>query len=72
MAKEWTDEEVTAEIQNAVKIVAEDRLFKGLSAKLQSTANPSGNNPATPPNAPPSGGDPNKPKKKGLFWGEEQ
>ena len=71
MAKEWTDEEVTAEIQNAVKIVAEDRLFKGLSAKLSGQANTPGNGATNPPNAPASGGNPPTPKKKGLFWGEE-
>lgn len=70
MAKEWTDDEVAEEIRNAVKIVAEDRLFKGLSAKLSGQANPSGNNPNSPPNPPPSGDNPT-PKKKGLFWGEE-
>lgn len=70
MAKEWTDEEVSAEIATAVKIVAEDRLFKGLSDKLRGVA--SSNDPGNAPNPPPSGGNPPSPKKKGLFWGEEQ
>lgn len=72
MAKEWTDDEVTAEIKAAVQIVAEDRLFKGLSEKLRGSSNPPGNDPSNAPNPPPSGGNPPTPKKKGLFWGEEQ
>jgi hypothetical protein len=70
MAKEWTDDEVSKEIADAVQIVREDRietmLRKHLSPKTdndgRSDPPPSGGNNADPNGAPP--------KKKSLFWGE--
>lgn len=71
MGKEWTDEEVAEEIRNAVKIVAEDRLFKGLSDRLGSQANQSGSGTGNTPNPPPSSGS-DAPKKRGLWWGDTE
>jgi hypothetical protein len=71
MAREWTDEEVKAEIAAAVKIVAEDR-EKATYANLHSKYGDKEGNPNSPPKkeegAPPS--PENMPKKKSLWWGE--
>jgi hypothetical protein len=71
MAKEWTDDEVSKEIAEAVQIVREDRIWALLHKNIPTTNDDSGRT-----NPPPSGGnvpDPNgtPPKKKSLFWGEE-
>ena len=74
MAKEWTDDEVQAEIREAVAIVRADRLEKDIRARFS----PPTNDPPNPGNgAPPSGGtnpdnDGKPPKRKGsLFWGTD-
>ncbi len=71
MAKEWTDDEVQAEINAAVQIVREDKQYKMLSdihsRNPSDPANPSGN-----PPPPGSNGNPADKKKKGLFWGETE
>lgn len=73
MPKEWTDDEVSAEINAAVKIVAEDRLFRGLSEKLKGSAtNPNGTDTGGTGNTGgnPGTGDGNPKPKRSLFWGE--
>jgi hypothetical protein len=71
MGKEWTDEEVSAEIAKAVQIVREDRIDTLIRSRL--SAQPPEKN-GTENNPPPSG-DGNNPanpgKKKGLWWGTE-
>lgn len=69
MAREWTDDEVQAEIDKAVQIVREDKQYKMLS-DLHSRGN--GNPNSSPNDPPPSGGNgnPTDKKKKSLFWGE--
>jgi hypothetical protein len=73
MAKEWTDEEVTAAISEAVAIVREDRI----DALIRKRLSDSPANPNDPGNAGNSGdGNPNPNpanKKKGsLWWGDTE
>jgi hypothetical protein len=71
MGKEWTDEEVQAEIRAAVDIVKEDRFLKALSSKLD-TKPPDGP-PAPPRKDPPEKPDDKPPAAKGsLWWGPQQ
>jgi hypothetical protein len=68
-AKEWTDEEVQAEIREAVHIVREDRFEKFVRGKVGGATPPAGG-PTPPPGKP---GDPPaepKPKRKALWWGD--
>ena len=67
MAKEWTDEEVSAEIAKAVGIVREDRFEKFVRGKLGTPA--PGNGPPAPPAKDEPTGD-LKPPRKGLWWGD--
>lgn len=76
MGKEWTDEEVSQEIANAVAIVREDRFeafVRGLSSKTtndQGSGNAgSGNAGSGNSNDGGTGGDK---KKKSLWWGETE
>lgn len=77
MAKEWTDEEVTAEIQQAIKIFREDHVVKSLGELKSLLAKPGSNDDSasgddTSGNPPPA----KEPKdstvkpKKSLWWGE--
>lgn len=71
MAKEWTDEEVQAEIAAAVAIVREDR-FEGFVRGLLGKPNDSsdnGSDPKSPPRGNPVEGATN-PKKRSLWWGD--
>jgi hypothetical protein len=77
--REWTDEEVRAEIAAAVAIVREDRdreHYKTLHEKYgESPSGDGGNPPSHGPPAPPKKegeGEPNVDagKKRGLWWGE--
>lgn len=72
MGKEWTDDEVAAEISAAVQIVREDRMDKFIRERL----GPSGSSPTKDPEktAPPGKTEPGtstppKPKRS-LWWGE--
>jgi len=78
--KEWTDEEVKAEIAAAVKIVNDDREkaeYDRLHGKYGQSpsgdsGNPTGDGPAAPPKKEGEGEsnvDPSA-KKRGLWWGE--
>jgi hypothetical protein len=75
MAKEWTDEEVQAEIREAVRIVHEDReraTYQQLHERFGQKPSPSGD-PKDGKNPPPpkDGGDqPPTQKRKSLWWGE--
>jgi hypothetical protein len=75
MAKEWTDEEVKQEIQEAVAIVRADRLEKDIRARFAPPPNDQGNPQNVPPNSgsnDPQNGNGDQPKKKrSLFWGVE-
>lgn len=74
MAKEWTDEEVRAEIAAAVAIVREDRFEQFVRSKIGPTGSAGG---------PPGNGDPKSPprgdakesvtekKRRSLWWGED-
>lgn len=69
MPKEWTDEEIMEQINNAVQIVREDRFETFVRGRL-STPNDPNSSTGTPP---PPGGNPNPPKpKKSLWWGETE
>lgn len=73
MPKEWTDEEVRAEIAAAVSIVREDRFEKFVRSKIGPADQGNGNGPAdpkTPPRGEPAANPADK-KKKSLWWGEE-
>lgn len=76
MAKEWTDDEVAAEISKAVQIVREDRIDTLIRSRLSAPPNP---NPGTENKPPPSSGNPDTdpsgnpaPKRKSLWWGEQE
>lgn len=78
MAKEWTDDEVTEEIQRALAIFREDHIVKRLG-NIESLL-PKGNSSGTD-NDPKTDGEPppvkepkesNTTKKKSLWWGEEK
>lgn len=75
MAKEWTDEEVQAEIRAAVEIVRADRekaRYLELHGKYGQTPtdppNPSGGTDPPPPKN--DGGDPPKKGRRSLWWGD--
>ena len=76
MAREWTDEEVRAEIAEAVRIVREDQekaTYKSLHEKYGEKAEPpdgkKGGKEPPPPKE--DGGEPDKPKgKRSLWWGD--
>jgi hypothetical protein len=72
MSKEWTDEEVQAEISAAVAIVREDRFEKFIRARI---GEPSGDGkPTKDEKTPPAPNDPPKndpPKKRSLWWGDQ-
>ena len=73
MAKEWTDEEVSQAISEAVQIVREDRIDtlirNRLSAPSANPNNPEGNTP--PKSGGTNDGDGGNPtKRKSLWWGE--
>lgn len=72
MAKEWTDEEVAAEISKAVQIVREDRIDTLIRNRLSA---PSGQKDDGKNDPPSSGGndDNSSGKKKGsLWWGSTE
>jgi len=72
--REWTDEEVQAEIAAAVKIVAEDKeraQYLALHERFGAKPDDSNQDPGKTP--PPAKDDPkpdDKPKKRSLWWGE--
>jgi hypothetical protein len=73
MSKEWTDDEVSNEIAEAVRIVREDRFEAFVRGRVPTTDDNNGRKdpPASGGNNPdPNGGPPKK--KKSLFWGEEE
>lgn len=74
MAREWTDEEVQAEIREAVRIVQEDKdraAYKQLHERFgQAPTEP--DNPKDNPGVPPqkdNNGEPAKKGRKSLWWG---
>ena len=76
MAKEWTDEEVTQQIKEAVEIVREDRLESFLRGRFGAPSNdPNGGNDPSK-NDGKDGGNPNPDgssnKKRSLWWGETE
>jgi len=71
--REWTDDEVKAEIAAAVRIVAEDREraeYTRLHEKYKPDpdTDPAGNGKTPPPKKDGDDGEPPKPKR-GLWWG---
>lgn len=71
MSKEWTDDEVRAEIAEAIKIVREDRFEQFVRSKIGPVG---GNSEPTEPKAPPRGEPKDAPtdkKKRSLWWGED-
>ncbi len=72
MPKEWTDDEVKAEIAAAIQIVREDKIDSLIRRRLSPAPNDP-NNPGT--NPPPPGGNnpnPNPSAKRGsLWWGTD-
>lgn len=72
MPKEWNDEEVQAEIAEAVRIVREDRFEAFVRTKLPAPpADQNGGNGQSGDNGNGDGNNPLAPKgKKSLFWGE--
>ncbi len=73
MPKEWTDEDVQAEIAEAVRIVREDKFEAFVRTKLPAPpADQNGGNDKSGDGANGNGGNPIAPKgKKSLFWGIE-
>jgi len=70
MPKEWTDEEVQAEISAAVAIVREDRFEKFVRDKVGgSGSGDPGKGDKTPPPAKEGGNPP--PTKRSLWWGDQ-
>ena len=74
MAKEWTDEEVSSAIAEAVRIVREDRFETFVRSRI-APPDPDKDKPKTDPGNP--GGNPpigdGAPKKaKSLWWGETE
>ncbi len=70
MAKEWTDDEVQAEINKAVQIVREDRIDTLIRNRLSPPSNdPNDKKNDPPPSSGGNGGNPST-KKKGLWWGD--
>ena len=71
MAREWTDDEVTKEIRDAVAIVREDRLETFLRGRFgnQSDGKDDSGNAGTGQKSDAGNGNPNK--RKSLWWGEE-
>lgn len=74
MAKEWTDEEVTAEIREAVRIVNEDReraTYAQLHERYGQKPPPEGD-PKDGKNTPPPKTDGTEPPKKrrSIWWGD--
>jgi hypothetical protein len=70
MAREWTDDEVTKEIRDAVAIVREDRLETFLRGRFGNQSDDKGDsgNAGTDPKS--DAGNGNAPKRKSLWWGE--
>lgn len=75
MAKEWTDEEVQAEIREAVRIVNEDReratykqLHERYGQKDGSKDKPEDGKQPPPPKD--DGGEPPAKKRRSLWWGD--
>lgn len=74
MAREWTDDEVQAQIAAAIQIVREDKFDAFLRSRTTppDPNPPGGTNPPTP-NGNPNPPDPNQSKpKKSLWWGEQE
>lgn len=72
MAKEWTDDEVSAEIAAAVAIVREDKFEAFVRTKLpQTPADQNGGTGQSGDGGNGGGNDPDK-KKKSLWWGETE
>lgn len=71
--KEWTDEEVSAAISDAVRIVREDKFEAFVRTKLPAPpADQNGGNDQSGNGTNGSGNDPTAPKgKKSLWWGVE-
>lgn len=72
--KEWTDEEVQAEIREAVRIVHEDReraTYQQLHERYGQKPPPSGDpkDDKTPPPPKKDGEEPPK-KRRSIYWGE--
>lgn len=70
MGKEWTDDEVTKEIRDAVAIVREDRLETFLRGRFAQTDSDSGNSGNAGTDKGSDAGNGDKPKRKSLWWGE--
>lgn len=73
MAREWTDEEVTKEIRDAVAIVREDRLETFLRGRFTQTDNDKDNSGDAGKNSGSNDNGDGKPKKRGsLWWGDTE
>lgn len=74
MAKEWTDDEVSAEIAKAVQIVREDRLEQFLRTRFKATEEtqpPAPKGPTPPPaKVKEKGPDDPPPARKSIWWGQ--
>lgn len=76
MAREWTDDEVRAEIREAIRIAKEDGIYRRiadleskLSGRSDPTADPSGKEPGegdAPPKNPPK--ESQETKRRGGWW----
>jgi len=74
MPKEWTDDDVKAEIADAVRIVREDKFEAFVRGKLPAQpTDPNGGNGQSGNAGDGSGNNPTAPKgKKSLWWGESE
>lgn len=76
MAKEWTDEEVSAEIANAVRIVREDKFEAFVRSKVGTNSGDAGNPNDASGNSgngnTGASGDGNPTPKRSLWWGDSE
>lgn len=75
MAREWTDDEVTKEIRDAVAIVREDRLETFLRSRFTNSSDgkDDSGNAGTDKGSDAGNGNPAGSKaKKSLWWGESE
>lgn len=76
MTREWTDDEVSAEIAKAVQIVREDRLEQFLRTRFkvaeENHQSPKPDGPTPPPPKKVKDDSPEKqpPARKSIWWGE--
>jgi hypothetical protein len=70
--KEWTDEEVSKAISEAVQIVRADKIDALIRMRLSSKPDNENGDKNNPPASGGNDDNPSTPKKKSLWWGIEE